>query len=65
MTINDQVLKQKLTEHIQKWADKVCDSNEWADTDIIVHPDFTIRMADAAYAVFQAMYESQEYAKSN
>ena len=55
-------LKADLVDYIQKWADKNCESN-WPD--IIVHGEFAERMADAAFAVFQAMYESQKYKDEN
>ena len=52
-------LKVKLAQKIQEWADETCEENIWPD--VIVHDTFTEGMADAAFAVFEAMVESQKF----
>jgi len=64
MTLDEHVLKLALAKKIAEWANKASDTDEWSNTGIYVHPDFEMHMADAAFAVFKAMVDSQTYKAS-
>ena len=53
-------LKAGLAQKIQEWADENCEDHIWPE--IVVHDEFCEGMADAAFAVFEAMAESQKAA---
>ena len=61
MTKDDLTLKASLIKKISEWMDDNCDKTEWPS--VYLHPESDTQMADAAYAVFKAMYQSQAYAE--
>lgn len=64
MTVGEHRLKTKLAEKIAEWSIKMSETDDWADTAVYTHPDMEMHMADAAFAVFKAMIDSQAYLKS-
>ena len=63
MKINEQRLKLSLTDFIIKWIEEQSCEDDWASTGIFIHQDIAEDMADAAFAVFQAVHKAQAYAK--
>lgn len=64
MTLDEQVLKTALVKKIAEWSINASATEEWETLDVYVHPEMEMHMADAAFAVFKAMIDSQAYKDS-
>lgn len=54
-------LKAKLEKSIQRWIDEECEHGDWPQ--FWVCDSFVPLMTEAAYSVFKASYEGQQFAE--
>jgi hypothetical protein len=54
-------LKAGIEAAIQKWMDAECEAEDWPDA--YIAPTTVIRMTEAAYAVFMANAEGQQFSE--
>ena len=54
-------LLSELEKKINEWITENCDADDWISE--LVHPNMKRQMASAAYSVFAATQDGQEYAK--
>ena len=58
-------LQASLRDHIQAWADKMCESDEAQQSEIYWGNETVEHMTTAAFAVFLGIAEAQKYERNN
>ena len=59
--MNKSALKSSLYDAIQKWVYDNCETDEWQDTGIIIANETVQHMTVVAFAIFEAIKNSQEF----